>query len=106
MHGQSVRELHDLADEVRRRRLAEPGGAQRRETLRNLLEVVEGEGIATRRVGNRVEDQTLDVARIGERVRDRELCAVRRAPERYLVDAERLAHGVDVVGVIASRIEG
>ena len=46
------------------------------------------------------------MTRIGQRVRDRELCPVRRAPERDPVGAERLAHRVDVVGVIAGRVEG
>src|SRR5205085_12662246 len=37
---------------------------------------------------------------------DRELRPVRRAPERDLVHAERLADGADVVRVVARRVEG
>ena len=106
MGGHPVRELDDLADEVRRRSLTQPARAQRRESLRNLLEVVAREGVAARRVGHRVEEQPLDVARISERVRDRELRSVRHTPERDLVDAERPAHRIDVVDVVAGGVEG
>ena len=106
VRGHPVPELRDLTGEVRRCGPADATRAERGEPFRHLLEIVERERVTALRVGDRVEEQPFDVARVRQRVGDRELGAVGGAPKRDLVDAQRLAYRVDVVGVIAGGVVG
>ena len=91
--------------EVRGCRTTRAGAAEARESKRHVVEDVRLErlGIVGRQHG--IEQQPFDVRRVGERIRERQLRAVRGAPERDLVDPERHADGLRVVGVIVGAVE-
>ena len=95
----------DIAREVRSCRTTRAGAAEARESQRHVVEDVRLERLGIIGRQHRIEQQPFDMRRVGERIRECQLRAVRRAPERDLVDPERHADGVRVVGVVVGAVE-
>ena len=100
-----VRHIRDVRREVVRGGFAAAVGAERAQRRRHRLEHVGGERVGQVRRQHGVEQQPLDMVRMRERIGERELRSVRDAEEGDLVDAERLAHGLHILGVVAGAVE-
>ena len=98
-------ERRHVAHVARRRRPAAAAGAEGAELLRDRPQGIGEERVDAFGRHDRVDQHPLHAAGVRDGVGEHQLAAVGDAEQRELLDAEGLAHGLEVGHVVAGRVE-